>query len=162
MKKLLLLFVCIALVFGVFAANQKDDKIPVAAKSGFAAKYPAAQKAKWSIEKPGEFEVDYVINGNESSALVDAKGNIIEAEVEMKEQELPQSVKAAIAKDFAGFKIGEVTKATDAKGAITYEMQATRGKDKLAIEFDASGKLISKALVKKEKEKEEDEKDDEK
>lgn len=144
MKKLLVLFVCTALVIGVSATNQKDDKIPAAAKTGFAAKFPTAQKVKWSIEKPGEFEAEYVLNGAESSALVDAKGNILEIETAIKESELPQAVKAAIAKDFAGYKLDEIEKATDGKGIASFEMEAAKGKDKLEISFDSTGKLLAK------------------
>ncbi len=155
MKKLLMLFVCIALVVSVSAANQKDDKIPAAAKSGFAAKFPAAQKVKWSIEKPGEFEVEYLLNGVESSALVDAKGNILETEAEMKESELPTAVKATLAKDFKGYKLDEIEKATDAKGITTFEMEAAKGKEKLEVSFDTTGKLLGKKPLKEEKEEKE-------
>ena len=153
MKKLLILFFCLALVIGLSAMNQKDEKVPAAAKSGFAAKFPTAQKVKWGVEKPGEFEAEFTLNGAETSALVDAKGNLLETETEIKESELPQAVKATMAKDFAGYKLDEIEKATDAKGVITFEMEATKGKDKLEISFDLNGKLIAKEPLKEEKEK---------
>ena len=151
MKKLLLLFVCLALVTGVSAMNQKDEKIPATAKTSFAAKFPTAQKVKWSIEKPGEFEAEFTLNKVETSALFDGKGNLIETEAEIKESELPQVVKANIAKDFAGYKLDEIEKATDAKGVTTFEMEAAKGKDKLEISFDANGKLLIKEPLKTEK-----------
>ena len=152
MKKLLLSLICLAFVFVVSAQKSKEEKVPAEAKSGFKAKYPAAQKVKWSIEKPGEFEVDFVLNKIEQSALVDAKGNVIETEIEVKESELPQTVRTTIAKDFTGFKLDEIEKSTDAKGVISFEMQAFKGKDKFEIAFDGSGKLISKEVLKKENE----------
>jgi hypothetical protein len=151
MKKLLTLFVCMAFVAGVSAQKPKGE-IPAAAKTGFAAKFPAAQKVKWSIEKPGEFEVEFTLNKVEQSALVDAGGNLLETEVEIKAGELPQAVKAAIAKDFAGFKFDEIEKSTDAKGAVSFEMEAAKGKDKLEISFDSNGKLLAKEPLKKDKE----------
>ena len=153
MKKLLVLFICIAFVIGVSAMNQKDEKIPAAAKSGFAAKFPTAEKVKWSVEKPGEFEAEYKLNGVASSVLLDAKGNVIENETEIKESELPQGVKTAIAKDFSGYKLDEIEKAIDAKGVTSFEMEATKGKNKLEISFDMNGKLLVKKPLK------EDEKD---
>ena len=153
MKKLLVLFVFMALVVGVSATNQKEEKIPAAAKSGFAAKFPTAQKVKWSVEKPGEFEAEFTLNGVETSALVDAKGTLLETEAEIKESELPQAVKATIAKYFTGYKLDEIEKATDVKGVTTFEMEAAKGKDKLEISFDASGKLLGKESLKEEKEK---------
>jgi hypothetical protein len=152
MKKLLTLVVCFVIVVGVSAMNQKDEKIPAAAKSGFAAKFPTVQKVKWSIEKPGEFEAEFKLNGEEASALVDAKGNLIETETEIEESELPETVKAALIKDFVGYKLDEIEKATDAKGVVTYEMEASKGKDKLEISFDAIGKLLAKEPLKEKKE----------
>lgn len=152
MKKLLVLFVCLAMVIGVFAMNQKDEKIPAAAKAGFAAKFPTAQKVKWSVEKPGEFEAEFTLNGVETSALVDAKGTLLETEAEIKESELPQAVKATLANDFAGYKLDEIEKATDDKGVTSFEMEAAKGKEKLEISFDASGKLLGKEPLKEGKE----------
>lgn len=151
MKKLSILFVCLVFVIGASAMNQKDEKIPVAAKTGFAAKFPTAQKVKWSIEKPGEFEAEFTLNKVETSALLDAKGTLLETETEIKESELPQAVKATLAKDFASYKFDEIEKATDSKGVITFEMEAARGKDKLEISFDANGKLLGKNPLKEEK-----------
>jgi hypothetical protein len=45
-----------------------------------------------------------------------------------------------------------MTKATDAKGVVAFEMQANKGIDKLAVEFDPNEKLLSKTAVKAEKE----------
>jgi len=151
MRKLLMLSVCMAFVICVLAMNQKEAQIPAAAKTGFATKFPTAQKVKWGVEKPGEFEAEFTLNKVETSAVFDAKGNLIETETEIKESELPKAVKASIAKDFAGYKIDEIEKATDAKGATTYEMEAAKGKDKLEISFEASGKLLAKNPQKEEK-----------
>ena len=151
MKKLLSVFVCIAFVMSVSAMNQKDEKIPASAKTGFAAKFPTDQKVKWSVEKPGEFEAEFKLNGVETSALFDAKGTLLETETEIKESELPLAVKATIANDFVGYKLDEIEKATDAKGVITFEMEAAKGKDKLEISFDVNGKLLGKEPLKAEK-----------
>jgi hypothetical protein len=153
MKKLLTLLVCMIFVVGTYAQKTKEET-PAAAKSAFAAKFPGAQKVKWSVEKPGEFEVEFTMNKVESSALFDATGKFLEAETEIKESELPQTAKAVIAKDFTGYKLDEIEKSTDAKGVTSYEMEATKGKVKLELCFDGNGKLLSKEPVKKEKEEE--------
>lgn len=149
MKKLLTLFVCIAFVAFSFAQKPKEDA-PAAAKTAFAAKYPAAKKVKWSIQKPGEFEVEFTLNNVESSALYDATGKLLETEGEVNEAELPQAVKSTIAKEFAGYKLDEIEKSVDAKGVTTYEMEAVKGKSKFEISFDMNGKLLSKEPLKKE------------
>ncbi|MEI6276024.1 MAG: PepSY-like domain-containing protein [Prolixibacteraceae bacterium] len=151
MKNLLMLFAGVLFVLGVSAQKPKEE-IPAAAKSGFSAKFPAAQKVKWSIEKPGEFEVEFTLNKVEQSCLIDAKGNLVESEIEIRENELPQAVKTTINKDFSGFKLDEIEKATDAKGVVSFEMEAAKGKDKWELSFDPNGKLLSKEPLKKEKE----------
>lgn len=150
MKKLMTMLVCISFVICVNAQKPKEEA-PAAAKAAFAAKYPTVQKVKWSVEKPGEFEAEFKLNKVETSVLFDATGKFLESEVEIKEAELPQAVKTTISKDFAGYKLDEIEKATDAKGATTYEMEAAKEKDKLEISFDANGKLLSKKPLKEEK-----------
>jgi hypothetical protein len=157
MKQLLTVLVCLIFVVCTYAQKTKEET-PVAAKSAFAAKFPGAQKVKWSVEKPGEFEVDFILNKVESSALFDATGKFLESEAEIKEADLPPAVKATLTKDFAGYKLDEITKATDAKGLVAFEMQIIKGKDKLAVEFDSNGKLLSKTAVKEEKEEKEEDK----
>ena len=121
-------------------------------RPGLAAKFPGAQKVKWSVEKPGEYEAEYKLNGIESSVQLDAKGNVLETETEIKEDELPLAVKTSIAKDFTGYKMDEIEKVADAKGAITFEMEAAKGKDKFEISFDVKGKLLGKETLVEEKE----------
>jgi len=147
MKKLMTLLVCMVFVAFSFAQKPKEEA-PAAAKAAFTAKYPTAQKVKWSVEKPGEFEVEFTLNKIATSALYDATGKLLETEGEIKESQLPQAVKATIAKDFAGYKLNEVEISTDAKGAETYEMEAVKGKSKLEISFDMNGKILSKEPLK--------------
>ena len=153
MKKLFILTICMV-SFGIFCVQAQDKsnkiEIPAATKSAFEAKYPNAEKVSWGVEKPGEFEAEFQLNGVESSALFDSKGQFLESETEIKESELPQAIKSTIAKDFVGYKINEVEESSDAKGVVTYEMEASKGKEKFEISFDANGKLLKKMEAKEE------------
>lgn len=42
-----------------------------------------------------------------------------------------------------------MAKSTDAKGIVNYEMEASKGKDKFEISFDANGKLLNKKFQKR-------------
>ena len=140
------------MVFVAFGFAQKPkEETTAAAKAAFTSKYPTAQKVKWSVEKPGEYEVEFTLDKIATSALYDATGKLLETEGGMKESQLPQAVKATIAKDFAGYKLDEIEISTDAKEAVTYEMEAVKGKSKFEISFDANGKLLSKEPLKEEK-----------
>jgi len=153
MKKLFLLTICLSLfVIYCVQAQEKSKKIevPASVKSAFEAKYPKAEKVKWGLEKQGEYEAEFVLNGFESSANFDSNGQFIEFETEIRESELPPAIKSTFEKDFTGFKIGDVTKSTSAKGPVNYEIEASKGKDKFEISFDSNGKLLNKKLVKEE------------
>lgn len=158
MKKLFLLTVCVAF-FSIYCvqAQEKSKKVevPSAVKSAFDAKYPKAEKVNWGIEKQGEYEAEFILNGIEASANFDSKGQFMEFETEIKESELPQTIKTTLAKDFAGYKIGDIAKSTNAKGIVNYEMEASKGKDKFEISFDANGKLLNKKVAKEEDEENE-------
>jgi hypothetical protein len=149
MKKLLMICFCAGFMLSSYS-QQKKEEIPAAAKTAFSAKFPKAQKVKWSIEKPGEFEAEFTLNGVEFAALYDLNGQLIETENEIKESALPQTVKSAIAKDFAGYKISEIEQVTDVKNIVTYEMVAVKGKLKYELVFLSDGKLSRKEEMKKE------------
>jgi len=153
MKKLFILTICMAF-FSIYCvqAQEKSKKVevPAAVKSAFEVKYPKAEKVNWGVEKPGEFEAEFVLNSVKSSALFDSKGQFLESENEIKESELPQVIKATISKDFVGYKFDEVEKSTNAKGVTIYEMEASKDKEKYEISFDVNGKLLNKKVVKEE------------
>lgn len=142
MKKLLLISICLGFILSSIA--QKKNEIPASAKTAFSGKFPDAKKVKWSIEKPGEFEAEFTLNGVESAALYDVNGQLIETETEIKETELPQAVKSAIFKDFAGYKINEIERAVDSKDVVTYEMEAKKSKTVYELVFLPDGKLLKK------------------
>lgn len=154
MKKLLILSICAVFTLNNLAQGQKKEEPAPAAKDAFAAKYPEARKPIWSVEKPGAYEVEFTLNGVESSALFDAKGTFLESETEIKEVELPQTVRNALNKDFGGYKIREIEKVTDARGNVTYEMEAEKNKVQYELVFDGKGNLLNKMIEKDAKEKE--------
>lgn len=123
--------------------ENKPVNVPELVKKEFAKKYPSASKVKWSLEKAGEYEAEFDLNKSELSVVIDEKGNVLEVEAEIKEAELPQAVKVTLTKDFAGYKIDEVEK-TEAKGLISYEMEAKKDKAEFELVFDANGKLLKK------------------
>jgi Protein of unknown function (DUF2874). len=127
--------------------SHKPLNVPEVVKQDFAAQYPKAVKVKWSLEKPGEYEAEFNLIKTEMAALYDAKGVLIESETKMKESELPQAVRSTLAKDFAGYKIAEVEKA-DAKGVVSYEMEAKKGKKEYELVFDKTGKLLKQEAEK--------------
>lgn len=144
-----------ALALVAFGCSEKEDQevqVPASVTTAFTTQFPKARRVEWSMEKPGEFEVEFKLSGVESAALFDSTGILLETEAAIKEKELPSAVAATLAKDFAGYKFDECEKATTAKGEVTFEMEAKKAKEEYIISFDANGTLLSKEIKKEEKE----------
>lgn len=159
MKKTILLMAIFAFLLGSqaqVAVEKCKSKtklvVPEIVKSAFKSAYPAVTKVKWDMEKTGEYEAEFKINKVEVSVVYDEKGNLLETETEIKFSDLPQAVKDAIAKDFAGYKIEEIEK-VEKKGVISYEMEVEKGKMEYELTYDLNGKLLNKEEKKKGKNK---------
>ena len=134
-----------------YAQKMKPMEIPEAVKSNFQKQYPAVTDVKW--EKEGEnYEVEFEQNKSELSLVYDAKGNLLETEVEIKTDQLPKAVSQYVETNYKGQKIKEASKITDAKGVVSYEAEV---KD-MDLIFDSNGSFIK---VEKDEHDEKDEKD---
>lgn len=150
MQKLMLMVLLSLFGLGAYAQqtgkeSKKQANVPEVVKKEFAKAFPKAGKTTWSVEKPGEYEAEFVEGKTETSALYDAKGKWLATETKIAQAQLPQAVKISLTKEFAGFKIAEVELVKAASG-ITYEMEAKKGKTEYELVFDASGKLLKKTL----------------
>ena len=126
------------------AKAEKKVTVPELVKKTFAAQYPKVAKVKWSIEKLGEYEAEFDVNKVEMSTVYNEKGTLLETETEIKNADLPKEVKATLAKDFIGYKFDEFEK-VEAKGVVTYEMEAQKDKKTYELVFDKNGKLLKQA-----------------
>ncbi len=156
MKKALFFAALILAVSGCFTQYKKDSEksekqvvAPDAVKKAFATKFPTATKADWSIEKPGEFEVEFKLGKSDKAALYKEDGTLIEIESDMKEADLPQSIKTVLTTDFSGYKTDDI-EMTEGNGTVTYELNAEKGDEELSLVFDANGKLLKKEKAKEE------------
>jgi hypothetical protein len=125
----------------------KSPKIPELVTQAFSKQFPTIKKVKWSVEKSGEYEVEFNFSKAETSVLFDEKGTILEVETEISKKELPETIKTSLKTDFAEYKIGEVEKVVT-NGVTTYEMEAKKGKDKFDLIFDTNGKFLKKEVDK--------------
>lgn len=137
MKKTVIL---LSVMFTVLFANAQkisDKEVPAVVKSALQKNYPNAKELKWEKEK-GNYEAEFEVNETDYSLLIDASGNILEIEIEIKVDALPAKVKDYITKNYVGQKIKEATKITSSKGVVTYEAEL-KGKDLI---FDSNGNFI--------------------
>ncbi|MGJ1412749.1 PepSY-like domain-containing protein [Sphingobacterium thalpophilum] len=137
MKKLILQLAAMAAVSLANAQKVSDKEVPWAVKSALRNKFPDVKALKWEKEK-GNYEAGFEVAMTGYAILIDASGNILETEVEIRTDALPPDARAYVAKNYAGRKITEAAKITDAKGGITYEAEV-EGKDLI---FDHTGKFL--------------------
>lgn len=142
----------IALCLGFTIANAQDVKeadVPANVKKGFSTKYPGSKVDQW--EKEGaDYEAEFHLNKVESSAVFTADGTFKELEQEIKTSELPKAVTDYCTKNYAGYKLSEAAKITDAAGKVMFE--AEMEKDKMAFDaiFDDKGNFVKKSEAAKE------------
>jgi len=133
-----------------YAQKISADKVPTAVTSAFKAKFPNATKTSWEMENANEYEASFKLNGKEVSANFDNTGKWLETETEIKVSALPAAVKAALSKDFAGFKIEEASKIESAKDGNCYEAELEKGEETFDVLFLPNGKILSKTKLEKE------------
>lgn len=137
MKNVLII---LAIMFGTTLANAQkvnSSKVPANVKDALQKSYPNVTNVKWEREH-GNYEAEFKVAGLEYSVLLTVSGTIIETEVELAENELPQKARTYVATTYKGSKIKEAAKITNNKGVVTYEAEVN-GKDLL---FDSEGDFI--------------------
>ncbi|MFN8438483.1 MAG: PepSY-like domain-containing protein [Cytophagales bacterium] len=134
MKKTFAVFVSVVM-FSCSAQKTKD--VPQKVKDVFSKQYPQASEVKWDKEAEG-YEVSFDLNEVDYSLLIDSDGNVLETEVEIKSNELPSVAQEYLNKNYAGKKVKEYAKITDAKGQVSYEVEVG-GVD---LMFDSKGNFL--------------------
>ena len=152
MKYLMLITV---LSFGILSTSCAQGKkaAPAAVMAAFKAKFPTVQKAKWDMEHEGEWEAEFKSGGKEMSANYKADGTWLETETELKEADLPQAVKDAVAAQFAGYKSEEASLVETPGQPAAYEVELEKGETTVEALFSADGTLVKQKVEEEDDEK---------
>ncbi len=138
MKKLLI----VAIVLFAGSIFAQEAKVPAQVKAKFKALYPHAENVKWDVEK-SDYEVNFEADDTETSLLFDAKGNIVEVETALEEDDMPEVIEKSVEKNFKGWELKEGAKIVR-NGKTTYEAELEKGEKKMDAIFSPDGKLIKK------------------
>lgn len=137
MRKSIIMALGLLFSLAVSAQKFKESEVPAVVKDSFKKNYSATKEVKW--EKEGaNFEAEFEMGEIEQSVVYDASGNLVETEIEIKIEELPDAVRDYVSRNYKDSKIKEAAKITDAKGMVTFEAEV---KDRDLI-FDSNGKFI--------------------
>jgi hypothetical protein len=137
MKTILIALALAINAYPIVAQKVKEAEVPVAVKSAFKQQYPQASEVKWDKEN-SNYEASFDLNKIDHSVLVDRAGKILESEVEIEMNELPNGISEYVKTHYKGMTVKEAAKITDAGGVITYEAEV-KGMDLL---FARDGKFI--------------------
>jgi hypothetical protein len=140
MKKILPA-ICMSFLLPICCFGQRldENKVPVAARQAFAQKYPGIT-GKWEKED-GNFEVNFIDGQKTMSAVIDAKGSVLETETTMTLKEIPAAILSYIKDHKKGGPVKAAERIVRANGETIYEIRI--GKKELL--FDVDGKFIKEA-----------------
>ena len=157
----------LVLLIGMFSISMatNNTEIPKAVKEAFSKKYPTAEKVEWDDAESdaAEYEVEFKLKGNKSTAKFKADGSWLETETKIKKSDLPQAVKTAITAQFTGYDLDEVELVETPELAMAYEVKLKDEKNDSEVKaiFSADGKLLSQKVKNGEEENEGEEEENE-
>jgi hypothetical protein len=153
MKKLFVLLSVVMITVAGYAQKLKESDVPDNVKAKQNATFPDAKSVKWSKENAA-YEAEFKLNKIEISCLIDGNAELLETETEIAASELPEPVKTAIEKIYAGCKINEASKIVK-QDMVSYEAEVKIEKDKYDLLFTPEGILIGKTKIEPEVKSEE-------
>ncbi len=143
MKKILLIKMILSSLF-ILACSQN---VPTMVKQSFSKKFPLADQVRWTKEDSATFEAEFKLNGKEMSANFDEKGIWFETEAEITEEQLPDTIKAALLIHFKDYIIQETTTVEEPGKSLKYEIGINKDKEKLEVIFTVDGQLLDKKRI---------------
>lgn len=127
---------CVATAQDNHKSKDKKTDPPAAVQSSFAKDHPAAIKATWDKEGQG-FEVNFIEDKKEMSAVYSKSGELQETEVVIAKADLPANVISYVKQHYKS-DIKEAAKITKRNGEINYEAEVNN----TDLIFDKGGKYI--------------------
>jgi hypothetical protein len=122
------------------------DKVPAIVRQSCEAKFPGVRKVEWKLKSDRNYEAEFKLSGVEVAAKFDSIGKWLETETTITRAKLPIDVRAAISKEFGGYKIIETqtVERFDQK-LLLYEVHLEDATEILKAIFQENGRLISQS-----------------
>jgi uncharacterized membrane protein YkoI len=142
MKKLIFVLGSMFYAMTVFGQDLKETEVPSVVLNKFKQQYPKAADVEWKL-KAELYKVEFEIGKDDHEMWMDKTGKTVKHKEEIKSEQLPKEVLAAINKDFKGYKIHDPGKVDNA-GIVTYKVELKTLTDEQDVTFDKTGKVLSK------------------
>lgn len=141
-KNLIIATLALLGVFSVSAQDINPNTVPENLRTSFVQSYPTAHDVEWEMEGTS-YKVEFEIDRQDYEIWYAPDGNTSKMEQEITEADLPQSIKTAIASNYAGYKVDSVEKTT-VNGSSVYEVELEKGwNDEKDVVFNDSGNILS-------------------
>lgn len=122
------------------ACGQKVNggKVPSVVVNALNARYSTAAGTEWE-RKENLYEAEFTLNGKELEVQIDQAGKILVEKSDIKANELPAAVTAALQSSYKDYKVDDADR-LDRDGVVYYQVELeARGKKDLTRVFTAEG-----------------------
>jgi len=144
MKKMISMLIILALCSMVGVAQKlTPSKVPQNVRKAFSKENPKASGITWSMEE-ANYEVNFLLNNVKNSVVYDKDAKWLEKEAVIKVSDIPKEVKAALKKEFAGFKTTEAEKVEKADNSVQYHLGISKKDEAYEVQFSATGDVLKK------------------
>lgn len=142
MKKALIVTLISAFFITSCAHDESPDtSVPSVVMNSFQSQFQNASNTEWeAVEK--NFEVEFELDGNDHTALINPKGEILKSKQDISMAELPSPVTAYINKEYSDKTIDDVEKIT-VDGEEYYQIEIERAFGDLKIVLTSRGKTTA-------------------
>jgi len=147
-KNIVLLLACALVSFMGYTQELTPDKVPTAVLQSFAKKYAAATEVKYELKK-NNYEISFRDKGIREFAKFNPTGKWLDTKTAIIESDLPKEVSASIAKNFAGFKVSEVTTMEMQDKPLFYMMDLKKDNEAYKVHLSAKGDVLKKTPLNK-------------
>lgn len=141
-------------------ADNTSIEVPVEVKTEFEKKYPTVTNVKWRNYEPvntfdwewagwpmmesSDYAVNFNMDGHDHWAWYDRNNNWIGTVSSFNDVAgLPAAVNKTLQTQFAGYNVDNIDKEND-KNRTAYELDLTKGEDKLKVLIDENGNVMKK------------------
>ncbi len=151
MKKIITALSAFLLIFAFISvsssqAKSKKVKAPAVVLNSLSENFNNIEDLKWELEKNGNYEAEFEIDGVEYSAEFDKNGKMIESEHEISTSDLPEAVTKNITSKYPDFELDEAELLESGEYGKAYEVKIEKEDGDLEIEIeiiiDANGKIL--------------------
>ena len=139
---------CLLISFMGYTQELTPDKVPPSVLQAFAKKFPAATEVKYELKK-NNYEIAFRDKEVRGFSKFNPTGTWLESKTVLVESDLPKEVSASIAKDFAGFRISEVTTIETPDKPLFYMVDLKKGTEGYKVQFSPKGDVLKKTPLKK-------------